>query len=39
MLHSQLLPYFEARRGQRNGVVFFDWYQQVDGLIEAFLNL
>ncbi|KAL8287240.1 hypothetical protein RQP46_003692 [Phenoliferia psychrophenolica] len=38
-VNQKLLPYLQTHRGQRNGVVFFDWYQQVDGLISTFLDL
>ncbi|KAL8281303.1 hypothetical protein RQP46_006337 [Phenoliferia psychrophenolica] len=38
-VNQKLLPYFEKNRGRRHGVVFFDWYTQVEGLIDAFLDL
>jgi hypothetical protein len=38
-VNAKLLPYFQARKGKRNGIVLLDFYKTVPGLVEAIIGL
>ncbi|KAG6853271.1 hypothetical protein C0991_005542 [Blastosporella zonata] len=38
-VNQKLLPWFQARKGQRFGVVMLDFYDAVPGLVEAVIGL